>query len=508
MRVFPGNALYQVSVTGGAAAPISEPFPGAYPQLEGISPSASELLVEVSDSTGEGPLFVVPTLMGSRHRLGSIVCSGASWSPDGQTIVFAKGSTLNLARSDGSGAHTILTVNGIPSWIRWSPDAKKLRFTVADPKTGSQSLWEAGADGTDLHPLLPGWNNPPSECCGNWTPDARYFAFQSTQRGRSDVWAIREKGMLWGKPNQAPVRLTLGPMDFLGPVPSKDGKKLFVMGWQRRGELARYDSKSQQFVPFMAGISADGPSFSKDRQWVAYTSIPEGNLWKSKLDGSERLQLTFTPLTAYAPRWSPDGKRIAFQGIMPGQPWKMYLISSDGGEPEEVMTGIGDPGWSPDGNSLLFHSGMADFVSTTPRAIQLLDLKTRQISTLPGSEGLYSPRWSPDGRYIAALRVGSETLQILDVGNKKWTELAKILVGFPMWSWDSKYIYFDSLESVPNLYRVRIADHSLQKVASLQGIRLAPTLGGNLTGLAPDDSPLVVRNVGNQEIYALDLELP
>ena len=435
MTVFPGYALYQVSVTGGAAAP-SEPFPGVYPQLEGISPSGSDLLVEGSDSTGEGPLLVVPTLMGSRHRLGSIVCSSASWSPDGQTIVFAKGSTLNLARSDGSGAHTILTANGTPSWIRWSPDAKKLRFTVADPKTGSQSLWEAGADGTDLHPLLPGWNNPPSECCGSWTQDARYFVFQSTQRGRSDVWAIREKGMLWRKPNQAAVRLTLGPMDFLGPVPSKDGKKLFVMGWQRRGELARYDLKSQQFVPFMAGISADGPSFSKDRQWVAYTSIPEGNLWKSKVDGSEGLQLTFPPFTAYEPRWSPDGKRIAFQGIMPGQPWKMYLISSDGGEAEEVMTGIGDLGWSPDGNSLIFHSGMADFLSTSPRAIQLLDLRTRQISTFPGSEGLYSPRWSPDGRYIVALRVGSETLQILDVRTKRWTELAKIGVGFPMWSWD------------------------------------------------------------------------
>ena len=71
-----------------------------------------------------------------------------------------------------------------------------------------------------------------------------------------------------------------------------------------------------------------------------------------------------------------------------------------------------------------------------------------------------------------------------------------------------KYIYFDSLESIPNLYRIRVADHSLEKVASLGGIRLAPTLGGNLTGLAPDDSPLVVRNVGNQEIYALDVELP
>jgi Tol biopolymer transport system component len=297
-------------------------------------------------------------------------------------------------------------------------------------------------------------------------------------------------------------------MDFMGPVPSKDGRKLFVMGWQQRGELTRYDFKSREFVPFMSGISAEGPSFSRDRQWVAYTSIPGGNLWKSKMDGSERLQLTFPPFTAYEPRWSPDGRSIAFQGIMPGQPWKMYLISADGGAPEEVMTGIGDLGWSPDGNSLIFHSGMADFVSTAPRAIQVLDWKTRQLSTIPNSEGLYSPRWSPDGRYIAALRVGAETLQIFDLRTKQWAELAKIAVGFPIWSWNSDYIYFDSLENVPSLYRIRIADHSLEKLTSLAGMRLSPTNGGNLTGVAPDDSPLVVRNVGSHEIYALDVELP
>lgn len=236
--------------------------------------------------------------------------------------------------------------------------------------------------------------------------------------------------------------------------------------------------------------------------------FPRGTLWKSKVDGSERLQLTFPPVQAYQPRWSPDGKKIAFQGITPGQPWKMYLISTDGSQQEEVMTGIGDLGWSPDGTSLIFHSGMADFLSTSPRAIHLLDLRTRQIPTVPGSEGLYSPRWSPDGRYIAALRVGPEILLIFDVRTKKWTELTKIAVGFPIWSRDSKYIYFDSAENAPNLYRVRIADKRLEKVASLRGIRLAPILGGVLNGLALDDSPLVLRDVGNQEIYALDLELP
>jgi Tol biopolymer transport system component/predicted Ser/Thr protein kinase len=503
------TGAYQILVTGGEAAPLSESLPGTYGNLADLSPSGSELLAQGQEgSTGEGPLWIIPTLAGPPHRLGGIVSSDASWAPDGQTIVFAKGSTLNVARSDGTEPHEILTIDGTPSWIRWSPDGKKLRFTVTNPKTATQSLWEAAANGSDPHPLLPGWNTPPAECCGTWTPDGKYFFFESKRNGRSDIWSIREKRRLFGKPAYKPTQLTTGPVEFLGALPGRDNKGLFVIGWQRRGELARYDGKSRQFVPYMSGVSAEGVAFSNDGQWVAYASFPEGNLWKSKVDGSERLQLTFPPLQAYQPRWSPDGKKIAFQGITLGQPWKMFVISADGGQPEEVMTGIGDLGWSSDGTSLIFHSGMADFSSTSPRAISLLNLKTRQISTVPGSEGLYSPRWSPDGRYIAALRVGPEILQLFDVHSEKWTELTKIAVDFPGWSRDSKYIYFDSAEDAPNLYRVRIADKKLEQVASLRGVRLAPTLGGSLNGLALDNSPLVLRDVGNQEIYLLDLDLP
>jgi serine/threonine protein kinase/Tol biopolymer transport system component len=504
-----GLLPYQISITGGEAVALSELIPGVYGHLAGLSPSGSELLAQSGEgSTGEGLLWIIPTLAGPRHRLGSIVSSDASWAPDGQTIAFAKGNNLSLAGSDGNGAHTILTVEGTPSWIRWSPDGKILRFTVVDPKATGQSLWEAKADGSDAHPLLRGWNNPPSECCGSWTPDGKYFVFQSTHGGRSDIWAMREKRTLFGKSEQEPMQLTTGPMDFLGPLPGRDNKGLFVIGWQARGEVARLDQKSHQFVPYMSGMSAEQLAFSNDGQWVAYTSIPDRNLWKSKVDGGERLQLTFPPLQTYQARWSPDGHKIAFEGIVPGQPWKMYVISADGGQPEEVQEGIGDLGWSPDGTTLIFHSGMADFLSTSPRAIRLLDLKTRQVSTLPGSEGLYSPRWSPDGRYIAALRVGPETLSIFDVRLKQWTELTTIGVDFPIWSGDSKYIYFDSSENAPNLYRVRIADKGLEQVASLRGVRLSPTYGGLLNGLAPDDSPLILREAGSQEIYALDLQLP
>ena len=108
-------------------------------------------------------------------------------------------------------------------------------------------------------------------------------------------------------------------MTFFSPLPSKDGKKLFVVGALARGELARYDAKSTEFVPFLSGISADSVSFSKDGQWVAYVSFPEGTLWKSKSDGSQRIQLTYPPLTALLPSWSPDGRQIVFYGFLPGQ---------------------------------------------------------------------------------------------------------------------------------------------------------------------------------------------
>ena len=99
----------------------------------------------------------------------------------------------------------------------------------------------------------------------------------------------------------------------------EDGKKLFVVGALARGELTRYDGKSRQFVPFLSGISADSVSFSKDGKWAAYVAYPEGTLWRSKSDGSDRLQLSSPPAYAFMPRWSPDNKQIAFVAILPDQ---------------------------------------------------------------------------------------------------------------------------------------------------------------------------------------------
>jgi Tol biopolymer transport system component len=504
-----GTALHAVSVTGGEARAISTPFYLA--NLMDISPDGSELLVQSYEGTlPEGPLWIYPALAGPRHRLGDLLTSSAAWSPDGQRrLAYSEGTALYIARSDGTDSRQLATVSGPPFWLRWSPDGRKLRFTVQVAVGGSSTLWEVATDGTNLRPLLPGWNNPPAECCGSWTLDGKYFVFQSTRNGRTDIWARREEKGFFQRSSLAPFQLTSGPLDFLGPVPSKDGSKLYVVGSQPRGELVRYDAKSGQFVPYFSGISADFVDFSRDGQWCTYVAFPEGTLWRSKVDGSQRLQLTFPPMTVFLPRWSPDSKRIAFQGIAPGKPWKMYLVSAEGGGPLEVLPGFGDVGWSADGNSLVFSDTprLLDPAASGKFALHVMDLKTRHVSTLPDSQGLYSPRWSPDGRYIAALRAGPETLTLFDFSTHEWVGLTTtVTVGYPNWSRDSTYIHFDAPRADPAFYRVRISDRKLERLVSLKDVRRTGFFGW--TGLAPDDSPMLVRDVGTEEIYALDWQVP
>jgi Tol biopolymer transport system component len=229
------------------------------------------------------------------------------------------------------------------------------------------------------------------------------------------------------------------------------------------------------------------------------------------VDGKRRVQLTSPPLHASLPRWSPDGNRIAFAGYYPGQRANLYVIGADAGQLQQLTTGNTriDPTWSPDGNSLAFGTYPLEEVPEPPKvAVRVLDLTTRSVSVLPGSEGLWSPRWSPNGQYIAALSSDTRTLSLFDLQSKRWTELAKANFGYPSWSRDSKYIYFDTLGNDPAFFRVRIRDRKLERVVGLANVLRKVGAFGPWTGLGPDDSPLLARDASFDEIYALDWEAP
>ena len=292
----------QVATTGGETVTLT---PGVA-QILDISPNGTKLLVTMFKGIeDEADIWVRPVLSGAPRRVGDLrtglMSNGGAWSPDGARIVYAQGSELRLARSDGTESRTLVSTAGRPFSPRWSPDGKRLRYSVRDAKTFASTLWEASTDGTNAKEVLPGWKGAPNPCCGAWTPDGRYFVFVAgvdTWPAAGDIWALREERAPLQRGRAEPVQLTFGPIRFGPPVPSRDGKRLFVVGGQEKGELTRLDARTGQFAPYLSGISARSLAFSKDGGWAAYATVPERTLWRSRVDGTERLQLTFPPLSA------------------------------------------------------------------------------------------------------------------------------------------------------------------------------------------------------------------
>jgi eukaryotic-like serine/threonine-protein kinase len=494
--------IAEVSASGGETEIISVGLtsPGIYD----IAPNGSELLVG-NFHISEPELFAIPLPSGSARRIGNITASGAAWSSDQQHIAYVSRNDLYVANADGSGSRKLTHLNGPAFWLRFSPDGSRIRFSVPGTEDSSVTLWEVSSDGTHLRPVFnQEWSR---ECCGSWTHDGAYYVFQRWTDGRWDIWASRESSLM-GRTHD-PFQLTAGPLTFSNPVPSSDGRRLFVLGQQLRCELTRYDSQSHQFVPWLSGMSIGEVDFSRDHQWIAYVSYPDGILWKSRVDGSDRRQLTSLPTQSGLPHWSPDGKRIAFVGWTAKTTWKIFIISAAGGQPEELLPEKRvefDPSWSPDGKMLVF-GRQPWFTGEQQMALEQVELNSRKMTEVAGSSGLFAPRWSPDSKYIAALSGDTSTLMLLDVRTHR-TE--RLFVGGPnyvSWSADSKYLYFDNEDRKDAaLYRISISDRKLQRIASLKNLHQAWwEFGGSWSGVTPDGSPLVQRDLSTNEIYALDL---
>jgi serine/threonine protein kinase/Tol biopolymer transport system component len=500
----------QVSAYGGDTVVIPLPFPNA--ALDNISADKSELIV--GSFTGfevNQPLWAVPVLGGSPRRFGDIEGEDGIQMPNGDLLI-ARDNQLTVV--SGAGDHRqFATVPATPAfayWLRWSPDGRALRFTVTNG-SNNFSQWEVAADGSNLHQLFSSLGVEGGPAHGNWTPDGKYFLFSTFHGNRADLWAVRERSDSLHKVNQEPVQLTAGPLSFEAPQASADGKKIFAVGSQLRAELVRYDSKSTQFLPYLGGISASDVTFSRDTRWISYVSFPEGNLWRCRSDGSEKLQLTSVPLFVERAVLSPDGTQVAFSALQRGkaEQEKLYVVPTAGGPLHQFTVNqfaVQSVSWSAAGDAITFVES-----ETTPdhAFVRTVDLRTLKVSTLPDSQGRLGATPSPDGRYLVADTVDGQKMMLFDFGKQRWSELVKASIGYKQWSQDSKYVYFDTgYGDDPAFFRVRVADRKLERMVSLKNLRRVVAPFVSWSGLTPDGSPLLMRDTGTQEVYALDFEEP
>jgi Tol biopolymer transport system component/DNA-binding winged helix-turn-helix (wHTH) protein len=505
--------LFQVPVAGGDTLAL-----GSYakPRPYEISRNRSELLAGV-DWDGlhkmEPEITIIPLPNGPPRRLG-IFATWAAWSHDEKRVIYATPTGKIFSATRGAAnIQKLAEVEGFISHLRLSPDGTHVRFTLEDPAQTRSELWEMSADGQNLHRLFSNRSASAADCCGSWTPDGRYYVFERVQNDglfQRGLWAIRESRSPFHPTPPEPVPITIGPLDWLNPIVSRDGRTVYAVGSQSRGELVHYNLRTKEFDPF-PGTSLTELDFSRDGQWVTFVSTPNRLLWRCRIDGSERLQLTDTAVQAALPRWSPDGKQIAFMAREPGKRWKINLVSAQGGALRPILDedrNEVDPTWGSDNNSLAF-GRLYGSTGAEKQAIFVVDLNTKKVAELPGSQNLFSPRWSPDGRYMAAIQGDLSRLMIFDFHTRTWADWVATAVNFPAWSADSKWIYFDTAKAAePAYYRVRVGETAAERLFSLESIPLFWGEWGTWSGLAPDGSGLFVRDASAQEIYALKMQWP
>jgi Tol biopolymer transport system component len=448
----------------------------------------------------------VPVLGGTPRPVGDLRAHDAGWSPDGRTIAYTIGVDLFVAAADGSGARKIWTAGGSASSPVWAPDGRRLRLTVADPGAIRHSLWEVEADGRNPHVLLPSFEAPTS--CGRWSPDGRHFVFVGgSGDGRGDLWLRAERVGWLSNESSSPVRLTQGPLSYWWPVWSRDGGRIFADGHKASGELVRCPTGSSECSPFLGGIDAEGVSFSPDGKWVAYVLADE-SLWRGRSDGTERLQLTFSPVAAALPRWSPDGTRILFSRVDGGKP-RVQLVPAGGGPTQDAVPGDAgrqlDGSWAPDGHRLAYGRDITGRPEDREITIQIADLATGQVTVVPGSKGLFSPRWSPDGRRLAAASHDTLRLLLYDFASQQWRVLLNGGASYPVWDRDGEHVYVDA--GVARI-RLRVTDGRQETVTTYPGLRRRDRRFGYWAGQAPDGSTLTLRRTSLDELFAFELDMP
>jgi DNA-binding winged helix-turn-helix (wHTH) protein/Tol biopolymer transport system component len=482
------------------------------PSVHDISPSGSELMLE-NQWRAPGPLWLVPLPSGPLRRVPGEFTASCFFPGSSQIAYLQPSDFLHVFASDmdGGNAHPLMQLPRNPLTLYWviSPDGSAIRYSTADGK-----IWESRIDGTQKHLFSQAFRESDRL---DWTAGNKLFLLVSPKEGVLNVWAISQSGWLRSRAPQ-PVQLTFGPVSFQRIAPSKDGTEIYALGRTPRGELSVYDAQAGMFRKYLNGISAGSTDFSRDGQWVAYVMHPQGTLWRSRLDGSDRRQLTFPPMgPVLVPRWSPDGRYLAFMEWGPQK--KIYLVSAGGGAPMLLLSGDyqpADPSWSPDGKYLAY-AGQALVMSTNPKEgrseIRILDLSTKQSKTLPRSQGMFSPRWSPDGRYLAAASDDSSQLSLYNFEDQRWRPLPvpKMAeapgVGEPHWSHDSRYLYF-MLSIGGRVYKLSIPGGQPELVVGVAGTdsAYAAMPWNGWFGLTSDDHVLMMLDRGVDEIYALDVD--
>jgi DNA-binding winged helix-turn-helix (wHTH) protein/Tol biopolymer transport system component len=459
------------------------------------------LAIRPADRGAEDGLWIVSLENEDKRRLGMIRVDGhAAWSPTGRQVAYAYQGRMFVADTQSAEVDPLPVMSGYAVGPRWSADGRFIRvlFEALNDRTVTTTYWDIDVASKELRrpierqDIVNPWR-------GRWIPESNEFVFLAGEM-LAHLWVITERRTLFGGAREL-GRLDDAPGRFYEMVPSEDGRRLFVVK-SPPPQLLRYDRGRDEFVPFLGGTSVFQVASSPDGRWMTYIQHPTGVLWRARADGTEPSRLTSPGFKVSGAAWSPDGQTLAIRAEEPGRQAKVYLLPSGGGTPQPIdprNVNQGIPSWRPDGRCLTFGDVPEQFGKPTgSERVVVFDLATRSTAVVPGSAGLWSSRWSPDGRFLAALEIETGELHVYDFARKHWRSLHVQHANEPTWSRDSQYVYLDPEGPERSLRRVRVSDGSVEQVVDLSRF-VVPW-----AGVLPDGTPLVLRRMS--DLYALDLQ--
>jgi TolB protein len=256
---------------------------------------------------------IQPTYLGTvrpdgtgRQRLteGPLYDSGASWSADGQHIVFTRQKGLVpvtprrwvwMANADGSGATKIGRRNrGEPSL---SPNGRRIVFQKG--MLYFSDLYVMNLRGRILYKLTSSFGQ---ESGPAWSPDGTTIAFiaDDPDTGDSQIWTIPAGG-------GAPVEITHSTLDKWGVDWSPDGASLAFTAGAQIG-IVGSDGTDEHVITNGTDVSFAGPAWSPDGTLIActrYSGAHRADIWTMAPDGSNLAQVTVTARGENQVDWQP-----------------------------------------------------------------------------------------------------------------------------------------------------------------------------------------------------------
>ncbi len=238
------------------------------------------------------------------------------------------------------------------------------------------------------------------------------------------------------------------------------------------------------------GLELD-PAISPAGNLVAFAWEGEGgdnfDIYVRSIDGrSQPLPLTNDAADDHAPTWSPDGQRIAFVRVLNGRRVIFSVPALTGPEQRLFEAGPECGGWrfgvwacglswTPDGKHLVFGARSSSYYlsSSAIYLYSLKDGKKRQLTRPPANLSDIHPVVSPDGRYLAFVRMnhaargGNVFLQKLEqlqvVGEPTQLTFDRAVNAFD-WMPDSRSVIHDAGPVEPGLWRIAVAGGATELV--------------------------------------------